>query len=349
MGTRNWATRAGQWFEERASVTETINALLHVDIPKNAQTFYLGGLALFFFGVQATTGILLSLYYRGAPEEAYDSILRIMNEVRFGWLIRSVHAWGANLMIIAVALHLLRIYVQAAYKRPRELTWMIGTLLLITTLGFGFTGYLLPWDQRAFWATTVGSETAGSIPLIGRTLLELLRGGADVTGLTLTRFQGVHMLVLPLALAGLLVVHLFLAHLQGLAVPPRTPPNKQSEKILFWPDYLLDELVAWYIGLALLVVLASLFPAGLEAKADPLNTPAHIKPEWYFLFLYQAFKLAPRLLVILMAFVGLSAVFFLPFIDRGPSREPKKRLVWLVGVVVIVTIVVGLSIWGAIS
>ena len=349
MQTNNWTNRVGQWFEERAGVSDTVAALLHVDIPKNAQTLYLGGLALFFFGVQAATGILLSLYYRGSPEEAYDSILRIMNEVRFGWLIRSVHAWSANLMIIAVVLHLLRVFVQAAYKRPREMTWLIGVLLLIATLGFGFTGYLLPWDQRAFWATTVGSEIAGSIPLIGQQLLELLRGGAEVTGLTLTRFLGVHMLILPLTLVGLLVLHLFLVHRQGLAVPPNTPPAKQSEKMPFWPNYLLDELIAWYIGLALLVVLASVFPAGLEPKASPLSTPAHIKPEWYFLSLYQALKLAPRIIVLLASFVGLSVVFFVPFIDRGPSREPKQRLGWLIAVVVVVTVVAGLSVWGAIS
>jgi quinol-cytochrome oxidoreductase complex cytochrome b subunit len=349
MEAKNWARQVGQWFEERAGVSGTVAALLHVDIPKNAQTLYLGGLAMFFFGVQATTGILLSLYYRGTPDEAYNSILQIMNEVRFGWLIRSVHAWSANLMIVAVVLHLLRVFVQAAYKRPREMTWMIGVLLLIATLGFGFTGYLLPWDQRAFWATTVGSEIAGSIPLIGGQLLELLRGGAEVTGTTLTRFLGVHMLVLPLTLAGLLVLHLFLVHRQGLAVPPNTPQEKQTEKMPFWPNYLLDELVAWYIGLAFLVVLASLFPAGLEPKANPLSTPAHIKPEWYFLSLYQALKLAPRTIILLLSFVGLSVVFFVPFIDRGPSRDPKQRLGWLIAAVVAVTVVAGMSVWGAVS
>jgi quinol-cytochrome oxidoreductase complex cytochrome b subunit len=347
MQKTSWTTRTGQWFEERAHLSEVVKGLLDVDIPKNAQTFYLGGLAMFFFIVQGATGILLSLYYRGSPEEAYASILRIMNEVRFGWLIRSIHAWSANLMIVSVVLHMLRVFVQAAYKRSREATWMVGALLLVLTLGFGFTGYLLPWDQRAFWATTVGTEIAGSVPLIGRQALEFLRGGAEVTGTTLTRFQGIHMLVLPLSLAGVLVVHLFLVHVHGLAVPPGTPPEKATLKMSFWPNYILDEFIAWYIGLALLVILASLFPAGLEAKANPLLTPAHVKPEWYFLFLYQSLKLAPRALVILGTFVGLSIVFLIPFIDKSPSREPKQRLGWLIAVVVIMTAIAGLTVWGA--
>ena len=349
MKAISWTTRVGKWFDERADISGTVTALLHVDIPKNAQTLYLGGLALFFFVVQSTTGTLLSLYYRGSPEEAYDSILRIMNEVSFGLLIRSIHAWSANLMIISVVLHLLRIFVQAAYKRPRELTWMVGLLLLAVTLGFGFTGYLLPWDQRAFWATTVGTEIAGSVPLIGPSLLQFLRSGPEVTGLTLTRFLGVHMLVLPVTLVGLLVVHLFLVHRQGLAVPPSTPPEKQSAKMPFWPNYLLDELIAWYVALALLVILASLFPAGLEPKANPLSTPAHIKPEWYFLSLYQALKLAPRTAILLSSFAGLSIVFLMPFIDRGPSREFRQRRGWLMAAVIALTVIAGLSVWGAIS
>jgi quinol-cytochrome oxidoreductase complex cytochrome b subunit len=347
MQKANWTARAGQWFEDRTRVGEVVESLLHVDIPSNAQTFYLGGLALFFFTVQVITGILLSLYYRGAPEEAYDSILRIMNEVHFGWLIRSIHAWSANLMILSVMLHMLRVFIQAAYKRSREATWIVGALLLVLTLGFGFTGYLLPWDQRAFWATTVGTEIAGSVPLIGPQALEFLRGGAEVTGVTLTRFQGIHMLILPLSLAALLVVHLFLVHLHGVAVPPGTPPEKATLKMPFWPNYILDELIAWYIGLAILVILASMFPAGLEAKANPLNTPAHIKPEWYFLFLYQSLKLAPRTLVVLGSFVGLSIVFLIPFIDRSPSREPRQRLGWLIAVVVVITAIAGLTVWGA--
>ena len=209
------------WIEERVPIQSWIEASLHVVIPRSAHTYYLGGITLFCFVVQATTGILLALYYQPTPETAYDSVLVIMNQLNFGWLIRSVHAWSANLMIIFCIFHLLRVVVQGAYKKPREITWMVGMLLLFVTLGFGFTGYLLPWDQRAFWATTVGTEIAGAVPFVGKFVLDFLRGGSDVSAATLTRFFGVHVLVLPVALVGVLVVHLLLIHQQGLADPKK--------------------------------------------------------------------------------------------------------------------------------
>jgi menaquinol-cytochrome c reductase cytochrome b subunit len=207
------------WLDERIGVRGLVAASVHVIIPRSAHTFYLGGITLFFFMVQATTGILLSLYYQPTPETAYDSILYIMNQANFGWLIRSVHAWSANMMIVFCVLHLLRIVIQGAYKKPREITWMVGMGLLGVTMGFGFTGYLLPWDQRAYWATTVGTEIAGSVPFIGAWVRELLRGGSDVSAITLSRFFGVHMLVLPLTLAALVGLHLLIVHQQGLADP----------------------------------------------------------------------------------------------------------------------------------
>ncbi len=207
------------WIDERIGLRELIGVALHVTIPRSAHTYYLGGITLFFFGIQVITGTLLALYYQPTPEAAYDSILYIMNQTNFGWLVRSVHAWSANLMIIFCILHLLRIVLQGAYKKPRELTWMVGMGLLFVTLGFGFTGYLLPWDQRAYWATTVGTEIAGSVPFIGATIREILRGGADIAALTLSRFFGVHVLVLPLTIAGLVGLHLLIVHQQGLADP----------------------------------------------------------------------------------------------------------------------------------
>lgn len=207
------------WIEERIPVQAWIAALLHVTIPRSAHTYYLGGITLFCFAVQVTTGILLALYYQPTPETAYNSVLVIMNQLNFGWLIRSVHAWSANLMIIFCILHLLRVVLQGAYKKPREITWLVGMGLLFLTLAFGFTGYLLPWDQRAFWATTVGTEIPGAVPFVGDFLREFLRGGADVSAATLTRFFGVHVLVLPVALAGLLALHLLIIHQQGLADP----------------------------------------------------------------------------------------------------------------------------------
>jgi quinol-cytochrome oxidoreductase complex cytochrome b subunit len=319
----------GSWIEQRTGARALLAALLHVRIPVEARTLYFGGIALFLFGIQVATGTLLALYYKPTPEAAYDSVLFVMSDVSFGWLIRSIHHWAANLMILFVFLHLGRVFVQAAYKYPRELTWIVGIGLLGITLVFGFTGYLLPWDQRAYWATVVGTEIAGSVPIVGEQLLLLLRGGVDVTEATLSRFFGLHVLVLPLALAGLLAVHLAFVHQLGLANPKRAEPRgrpPEGKTTPFFPNYVLDELIAWYVVLAILVVLASLFPAGLDEQANPLVTPPHTKPEWYYLAVYELLKLVPRIVGILLPVVGLLLLTVLPFLDRSPEVLVRRRL-----------------------
>jgi ubiquinol-cytochrome c reductase cytochrome b subunit len=356
--------RVWGWLDGRYKLGSLMDALLHVDIPRAARTYYLGGITLFFFIVQAITGILLSLYYQPSPDRAYDSILFIMNEVNFGWLIRSVHSWGANLMILFCLLHLLRIFFQGVYKAPREVTWVVGALLLGVTLGFGFTGYLLPWDQRAFWATTVGSEIAGAVPLIGEQLLVFLRSGPEVTARTLSRFFGVHVLVLPASLLVLLGIHLAFVHQQGLADPTRDvePSSEPEEKVVpapevrkerkllpFFPNYVLDEVIAWYVMLAVLIVLASLFAAGLEEPADPLLTPEHTKPEWYFLFLYQGLKIVPRIVGVMAPLLGAVVLLMLPFIDRNPHRVPARRRVAIAIGIICVVGIVAFTIWGWLS
>src|SRR5512141_1166718 len=218
----DWVTAVIDWIDERVAIRQIVAYSVHVSIPRTAHTFYLGGITLFFFMVQATTGILLALYYHPTPEAAYDSILFIMNDVNFGWLIRSIHAWSANLMIVFCILHLLRVVVQGAYRAPREMTWLVGVGLLLLTLGFGFTGYLLPWDERAFWATTVGTQIAGAVPLIGGYIQDFLRGGPDLGALTLSRFFDVHVMILPVSILGALALHILFIHQQGLADPEET-------------------------------------------------------------------------------------------------------------------------------
>lgn len=221
--------RVIDWFEERLHVRKVVEYLINEPMPRGARTFYLGGITLFFFIVQAVTGTLLVIYYRPTPEAAYESILLIMNQVRFGWLIRSLHAWSANLMILACIAHMLRVYFQGVYKKPRELTWMVGVLLLGVTMVFGFTGYLLPWDQTAYWASTVGTEIAGAIPLVGQPMLYLLRAGSDITGMTLSRFFGIHVLILPTTILVLLGIHIFLIHQIGLADPTGRWPGPHHD------------------------------------------------------------------------------------------------------------------------
>lgn len=350
------ARRAWTWLDNRYKLAQLTEALLHVEIPRTVRTYYLGGITLFFFMVQVITGTLLTIYYQPTPETAYDSVLYIMNEVNFGWLIRSVHAWGANLMIFFCVLHLLRVYFQGAYKAPREITWGVGFLLLAITLGFGFTGYLLPWDQRAYWATVVGSQIAGAVPIIGEYALTFLRGGPEITARTLSRFYGIHVLVMPLSLAAFLAIHLTFVHQQGLADPTAEtetdtlPPTDQKKKLLpFFPNYILDEVIAWYIMLAILIVLASLYPAGLEEPANPLHTPEHTKPEWYFLFLYQWLKLVPRLVGVVAPLIGALVLLFLPFIDRNPFIPAYRRPVAIAIGAITCLIVLGLTIWGWLS
>ncbi len=342
------------WLDSRYRLTLLMASLTRVDIPRAARTYYLGGLTLFFFIIQGVTGILLALYYEPTSDTAYDSILFIMHRVHFGWLIRSVHSWGANLMVIFWVLHLLRIFFQGVYKAPHEITWGAGVFLLLLTLGFCFTGSLLPWDQRAYWGTTIDSDIVGAAPVIGESLLTFLRGGVDITGRTLGRFFGVHVLVLPVALVGMLIVHITLLYRRGLADPslpanvsPTSESNQKKKKLIpFFPNYVLDEIIVWYILLAIIIALASLFPAGLGEPADPLHTLADGKPEWYFVFFCQALKYMPRIGGTLLPLFGISLLLLLPFIDRNPQRAPRKRPIAIVSGVLTLIIIVILSVWG---
>jgi ubiquinol-cytochrome c reductase cytochrome b subunit len=350
--------RAVAWLDEHTRLGPVIGAGLHVRVPMSANTLYFGGIAMFLFMIQATTGTLLSLYFKGTPEAAYKSVQFITSDVNFGWLIRSIHHWGADLMILFVVLHLLRIFFQAAYKYPRQMIWVVGMLLLMVTMGFGFTGYLLPWDQRAYWATVVGTEIAGGVPVIGEPVQMLLRGGADVTGDTMSRFFGIHVLVLPILLASLLALHLMLVHQMGLASPKRPDPRTAEAKAAlanepvrpFWPNYLVDELVAWYILLAVLVILASLFPAGLEDPANPLQTPQHVKPEWYFLGVYQLLKLIPiKVVGILLPIIGVGLLVIWPFLDRNPEVVARRRKLAVGGATLVLISMVLLTVFGYVS
>jgi quinol-cytochrome oxidoreductase complex cytochrome b subunit len=215
------AARAADWIDERLELGTLLEVLLRKPVPAHARTWFfcLGGVTFFLFLVQGVTGIMLSLYYKPTSREAYESILFIMNNVRFGWLIRSIHSWSASAMILFCFLHMLRVYIMAAYKSPRELNWVAGMGLLGLTMVFGFTGYLLPWDQKALWGTTIGSEIMGAVPLVGPFLLQLLRAGTEVAGLTLTRFYGLHVLVMPLLTVIFLGAHFVMIRKQGISEP----------------------------------------------------------------------------------------------------------------------------------
>jgi len=211
--------RAAEWLDERYQVSEPLSKILNKPVPTSALRWWycLGGITAFLFVVQAGTGIMLAFYYKPTPQEAFASIQFIENQVRFGAAIRAVHHWAANGMIVMCMAHMLRVFIMGAYKNPRELNWVSGALLLILTLAFGFTGYLLPWDQRAFWATTVGSEIAGSLPVIGDLALVFLRVGWNVTALTLSRFYALHVIALPIFTLAFMGTHFLMVRRLGIA------------------------------------------------------------------------------------------------------------------------------------
>jgi quinol-cytochrome oxidoreductase complex cytochrome b subunit len=209
------------WLDERLGVTTIYDLVLDRKVPKVNWWFTLGSASLFLFLIQAVTGVFLTVYYVPSPDHAYDSIQYIMNGVAFGWLIRGIHHWGASIMVIIVFAHMLRTFFMAAYKYPRELTWITGVFLLITTLGMGFTGYLLPWNQRSYWATTVGTDLVGTVPIIGDFLQAVLRGGTDLSGVTLARFFSVHIWFLPAVILILIGIHLYMVVKLGISSVPK--------------------------------------------------------------------------------------------------------------------------------
>ncbi len=198
------------WLDERLGLNDLYKNVLDRPEPLGNWWNTLGSASLFLFLLQGATGIFLTVYYTPSPDHAYDSIQYIMNDVAFGWLIRGIHHWGASAMVLVVFIHMLRTFVTASYKYPRELTWLIGIGLLLLTVGMGFTGYLLPWHQMAYWATMVGTAIAGSVPFVGGFILQALRGGPDLSALTLQRFFAAHIWILPAMLAALIGVHLYL-------------------------------------------------------------------------------------------------------------------------------------------
>jgi len=317
--------------------------------------YFLGGMALFLFLVQIVTGILLALFYKPSPDHAFESVRAIMTEVDYGWLIRSAHSWSANVLVGVLFLHLLTAYMMRAYRRPREITWISGVMLLGLFFGFGFSGYLLPWNELAFFATRVGTAITGVVPVVGHQLLLLARGGEDVTGDTLARFYALHVVVLPLGTFAILGGHLYLIQRHGMSIPDREANRLGSVERVpsmpFVPHFLLRDMVGWYLALGVLAALAALFPWELGQKANPFGAaPEGIKPEWYFLYMFQTLKLLPAhigpfegevLGVLFFGFCGL-VVLLVPFLDRGP----KSRGVLNVLAALSVAFFIFMTAWG---
>ena len=332
------------FFFERLGLEGVVALAAHKRVPIHSRSlfYFLGGMALFLFGIQVITGILLSLYYKPSPDQAFESVRAIVTEVDFGWLFRSIHSWSANLLIGVLFLHVLTTYIMRAYRRPREITWLTGMALLGVFMTFGFSGYLLPWNQLAFFATKVGTAIANSVPVVGHYLLLMARGGEEVTGDTLARFYALHVVILPLTVLALVGGHLFLVQKHEMSVPEdmikKYGSAKKAPSMPFVPHFLLRDMVGWYLALGVLAALAALFPWELGQKADPFSSaPPGIKPEWYFLFMFQALKHLPGQIfgiewlegeVVGVLFFGLLGlmVLLVPFLDRGAATGRPRRV-----------------------
>jgi cytochrome b6 len=343
------------WIEERLAYRPVVRYLERKEVPLHRHTFlyYTGSSILLFLGIQGVTGVLLAFYYRPTLAEANASVVRIISELPFGWLVRSVHSWSATFMIAFVFVHLLGIAFTKSYRRPREATWITGVLLLGVSLSFGFTGYLLPWDELSLAATKVGTDMPKALPVIGDWVTRIMRAGADVTGDTLSRFFIVHVSVLPLAVLALLGVHLFLVQRHGMSVPLDDERRGfRGPAVPFWPNFVFRETGVWLVLAGALLTVAVLAAPGVGPRADLMApAPEGIRPEWYFLFLFQTLKLFParvlgldgEMVAMLVIMAGMAAFLLLPFVDSRPFEKRGKVITALVWAAL--AYAVGMSVW----
>jgi len=327
-----------------------------------SHTFRLGMLSTFFFMVEVITGLILMVYYTPSPDAAYYDMINILSNVNMGKFIRDMHRLGAELMVIAVTLHMVRVYFTGAYKHPRQFTWLTGVVLLLITLFLSFSGYLLPWDQLAYWAVTIGTSMAEAAPLLGYQTNLILRGSQDIGAGGLLRFYLLHVFMLPLAAILFISIHYYkVAREHSISLPAAIEENDAppevvkpaKKKVDLLPDLITSELMWYAIALAgMVVAVATFFSAPLETHADPLKTPLHTTAPWYFLWLQGMLKLGDKTtwgVVIPTIIFGL--LFAIPYIDVGPSRLAKNRKLGVsIGVLTAVLIVVlsymGTGLWG---
>jgi quinol-cytochrome oxidoreductase complex cytochrome b subunit len=324
------------WFNDRLGLPEVSAFMTKKTVPQHKHTiwYYTGSSILLFFGIQLVTGIMLALYYKPTLEGANASVAKIMTDVPLGWIVRSVHSLSASCMIAVVMLHMITIMLTKSYRKPRELTWMSGVGLLIGSMGLGFTGYLLPWDDLSLAATKVGTNIPKAIPFIGDWAVKFLRGGEDVTGDTLTRFFIFHVCLLPLVIILFLAFHFYVIQRQGISLPLEAERKKEKVPGLpFWPNFVLREGLVWVVLLGALMTAAVLFAPSLGPAANLMApAPEGIKPEWYFLFLFQTLKIFPanvlvvtgEALAVSLILIAVVLIFFLPLIDNKPWEKKGK-------------------------
>jgi ubiquinol-cytochrome c reductase cytochrome b subunit len=319
-----------RWVEQRTGLETAIKNFLYEDIPASSGWHQvLGSVAVFLFLVQAFTGLLLAFNYAPTPGEAYNSLKYIISELTGGQLMRGLHHWGASLMIVVVVMHMTQVFLFGAYKKPREATWIVGVSLLLLTLAYGLTGYLLPWDNRAYWGTVVTTQIASKAPLIGSYLTRLLGSEQSIGVVTFARFYALHVLLLPPITSFLILLHIYLVRKHGVA----PLPDDRGATKKFFPEQVFKDTVAIFIAFIVLFVMAVAVKVPLERLADPTDTTYIPRPDWYFLFLFQTLKFFEGPLELLGTVVlptlAILALLMVPFFDRGACKRLAQRTVAL--------------------
>ncbi len=339
------------WFAERVPIRPgELRELTNEPVPNHLKRwwFCLGGTPAYLFVVQIVTGILLAFYYQASPDTAWESVRYISESASYGWFLRGLHKWAATLMIASVVLHQMRVYFTGAYRRPRELNWMVGMGLLVLTLLTGFTGYSLVYEQLSYWGATVGANISDNVPVVGALAKQLLLAGEVYNERTLSRFFLLHAAVLPSAMVVLLAVHITLIRLQGVTeFRDERDPARDAGFFNFFPEHFLSELTIGLVLMILLAALATLLPATMGPRADPLVTPEVIKPEWFFYVAFRWLKLFSGAAAVLsMGFVVFTMVLW-PFIDgRIRARRPHSEFSVYLGIAAVLALL-ALTVWEA--
>ena len=341
----------GAWFQERIPINgEQLRELTNEPVPNHLKRwwFALGGTPAYLFVVQIVTGILLAFYYQPAAATAFESVRYITEEATFGWYLRGLHKWSATLMIAAVILHQMRVYFTAAYRRPRELNWVIGMSLLMCTLLTGFTGYSLVFEQLSFWGATVAANISDAVPLIGPLAKQMLLAGDEYNERTLSRFYILHAAVLPTTIIILVAIHIAFIRMHGVTeLQFEDEPKDKPKHFNFFPDHILTELMMGLVLMILLSALATIFPAHMGPKADPLTTPEIIKPEWFFYVSFRWLKLFSLTFAVLSTGFIVAAMFLWPWIDRVLRKVTGNEDISVYVGIVATFLLIGLTVWEA--
>lgn len=333
------AGRITAFVEDRIDLTSFRAWIASRKVPQHKHSFwyYFGGLALFVLVIQIITGIMLAFYYSPTPEQANQSVRFIMERVHYGWLIRSIHFWGANFLIAIVIVHMFSTYFMKAYRKPREIMWVLGVIILALILTSAFTGYLLPWTTLSYFGTKIGVSMPLFIPGIGSWLSHLMQGGATVGAATLTRMFTLHTIVLPILWLTFITFHVFLSQVLGISTPRSQIEGGDETK--FFPTFMIRQTAVWAGSLAVLLAFVTIFPANLAHEVNPiLPAPAGIRPEWYFLFVFQTLRTFSD--TVGLGGITLGAIIWLlvPFLDRKASRGERSTFFTLYGIALMVYI-----------